>query len=41
VERGQYGERETRTYNHGGIRFQLVFEPFDQGAEPRLAAIYR
>lgn len=41
VERGQYGERLTRTYNHGGIRFQLVFEPFDEGAEPRLAAIYR
>jgi hypothetical protein len=41
VERAPYGERETRTYNHGGIRFQLVFEPFDQGAEPRLAAIYR
>ncbi len=41
VERAPHGERVTRTYNHGGIRFQLVFEPFAKGAEPRLAAIYR
>ncbi|HEY6361332.1 MAG TPA: hypothetical protein VIX63_09520 [Vicinamibacterales bacterium] len=41
VERAPHGERVTRTYNHGGIRFQFVFEPFDEGAEPRLAAIYR
>jgi hypothetical protein len=41
VERAPYGERVTRTYEHQGIRFQLVFEPFDKGAEPRVTAIFR
>jgi hypothetical protein len=41
VERAPHGERVTRTYEHGGIRFRLVFEPFDKDAEPRVAAIYR
>jgi hypothetical protein len=41
VERAPHGERVTRTYDRGGIRFRLVFEPFDQGAEPRVTAIYR
>jgi hypothetical protein len=41
LERAPYGERLTRTYDHRGIRFRLVFEPFDKGAEPRVAAIYR
>ena len=41
VERAPYGERVTRTYDHQGIRFRLVFEPFDEGSEPRVAAIYR
>lgn len=41
VERAPHGERVTRTYEYRGIRFRLVFEPFDKGAEPRIAAIYR
>ena len=41
VERAPHGERVTRTYDRGGIRFRLVFEPFDKGAEPRVTAIYR
>jgi hypothetical protein len=41
VERSPLGERVTRTYELQGIRFRLVFEPLDQGAEPRVAAIYR
>jgi hypothetical protein len=41
VERAPHGERVTRTYDRGGIRFHLVFEPFDEGAEPRVTAIYR
>jgi hypothetical protein len=41
VERAPHGERVTRTYELQGIRFRLVFEAFDKGAEPRVAAIYR
>ena len=41
IERVPSGERVTRAYEHGGIRFRLVFEPFDKGAEPRVAGIYR
>jgi hypothetical protein len=41
TERIPNGERVTATYEHSGIRFRLVFEPFDQGAEPRVAGIYR
>ena len=41
VERAPHGERVTRTYEHHGIRFRLVVEPFDKGAEPRITAIYR
>ena len=41
VERAPHGERVTRTYERQGIRFRLVFEPFDKDAEPRVAAIYR
>jgi hypothetical protein len=41
VERAPHGERVTRTYEHQGIRFRLVFEPFDKGSDPRVAAIYR
>jgi hypothetical protein len=40
VERGRYGERLTRFYEHGGTRFVLVFEPFEAGGEPKVAAIY-
>ena len=41
VERVATGERVTRSYEYAGTRFQLVFEPLDSNAEPRLAAIYR
>jgi hypothetical protein len=41
TERVPHGERATATYEHSGIRFRLVFEPFDKGAEPRVAGIYR
>ena len=41
IERALHGERVTRTYERQGIRFRVVFEPFDKGAEPRVAAIYR
>jgi hypothetical protein len=41
TERIVNGERVTVTYEHSGIRFRLVFEPFDKGAEPRVAGIYR
>lgn len=41
AERAPHGERVTRFYEHRGTRFQLVFEPFERGGAPRLAAIYR
>ena len=41
IERVPNGERVTRSYEYGGTRFHLLFEPFDGNAEPRLAAIYR
>jgi hypothetical protein len=41
TERIPNGERVTATYEHSGIRFRLVFEPFDKGSEPRVAGIYR
>jgi hypothetical protein len=40
VERAPNGERVTRFYAHAGTRFVLVFEPSEEGAEPRVAAIY-
>ena len=40
VERSRFGERLTRFYEHGGTRFVLVFEPFEAGGQPRVAAIY-
>ena len=40
VERAPNGERLTRFYEHAGTRFVLVFEPFQQDAEPRVVAIY-
>jgi hypothetical protein len=40
AERATFGERLTRFYEYGGTRFVLVFEPFEQGGEPRVAAIY-
>lgn len=40
VDRGALGERLTRFYEHEGVRFILVFEPFERRGEPRVAAIY-
>jgi hypothetical protein len=40
VERGPTGNRVTRYYDRQGTRFELVFEPFERNAEPRVAAIY-
>ena len=41
IERMPNGERITRSYEYGGTRFQLVFEPRGSRSELRLAAIYR
>ena len=40
VEHAPTGERLTRAYAHDGTEFILVFEPFEAGGEPRVAAIY-
>jgi hypothetical protein len=40
IERAVYGERLTRFYEHAGVQFVLVFEPFERNGEPRIAAIY-
>ena len=40
VERAPNGERLTRVYEYASTRFVLVFEPFERGAEARVAAIY-
>ena len=40
VDRGTLGERLTRFYEYAGSTFILVFEPFEQDGEARVAAIY-
>jgi hypothetical protein len=40
TDQGSLGERLTRFYEYGGLRFILVFEPFERSGEPRVAAIY-
>ena len=40
AERSRFGERLTRFYEYAGTRFVLVFEPFETGGEPKVAAIY-
>lgn len=40
VDRGTLGERLTRFYEYSGSKFILVFEAFEPGGEPRVAAIY-
>ena len=40
VERARFGERLTRFYEHEGVRFVLVFEPFEHNGTPKVAAIY-
>jgi hypothetical protein len=39
-ERGPLGAREVRSYQLAGIKFILVFEPFERRGAPRVAAIY-
>jgi hypothetical protein len=39
VERAPYGERLIRFYEYEHTRFVLVFEPFEEGGEPKVAAI--
>jgi hypothetical protein len=40
TDQGALGERLTRFYEYAGLRFILVFEPFERRGEPRVAAIY-
>jgi hypothetical protein len=40
VDRGPLGERLTRFYEHAGFRFIVVYEPFEQNGEQRVAGIY-
>jgi hypothetical protein len=40
AERGPHGIRQTRVLDYAGTQFVLVLEPFEQDAEPRVAAIY-
>jgi hypothetical protein len=40
AEPSRFGDRLTRFYESGGTRFVLVFEPFEAGGEPKVAAIY-
>ena len=40
VQTSPLGQREIRSYEISGVRFILVAEPFERGAEPRVSAIY-
>ena len=40
VERGPYGERQTRWLTYRNISFSLIIEPFARDAEPRVTAIF-
>ena len=40
VQTSPLGQREVRSYEVSGVKFILVAEPFERGAEPRLSAIY-
>jgi hypothetical protein len=40
LDRGQFGERLTRYYEHAGTRFILVFDRLERTADARVAAIY-
>jgi hypothetical protein len=40
VAPGSLGERFIRYYDHGGMSFVLVFEPFERGGRPLVAGIY-
>ena len=40
VEPARLGDRITRSYEHAGTKFVLVFEPFERNGPPRVSAIY-
>jgi hypothetical protein len=40
VERAPLGDRLTRSYEHAGTKFTLVFEPFERNGPLRIASIY-
>jgi hypothetical protein len=40
IDRGPFGERLTRFYEHAGTRFILVFERLERKEDARIAAIY-
>jgi len=40
ADRGRLGQRLTRFYEYGGVRFILVYEPVEKNGEPRIGAIY-
>ena len=40
IDRGTLGERLTRFYEYAGVKFILVYEPFDREGEVRVAGIY-
>jgi hypothetical protein len=40
IGRARLGDRITRSFDHAGTRFVLVFEPFERNGPPRVTAIY-
>jgi hypothetical protein len=40
TDRGRLGQRITRSYQRGGTRFIVVFEPFERQGVERVTAIY-
>jgi hypothetical protein len=40
IEPARLGNRITRSCEHAGTRFVLVFEPFERNGPPRVTAIY-
>jgi hypothetical protein len=40
VEPARFGDRLIRFYEYQGTRFVLVFEPFEQGGQSKVTAIY-
>ena len=40
VDGGRLGRRLTRFYEYAGLRFIVVFEPFEKNGEPRVGGIY-
>jgi hypothetical protein len=40
VEEGPLGNRITRSCNHAGTRFVIVFAPYERNGPPRVTEIY-